>query len=80
MSRAAAARLAEVLDIVQRHGGPVAVFNAGEVDQRIEQHRGVTLGQHEAVAVHPLRGGRIVAQIPLPQRVGGRRGPIGVPG
>ena len=51
-----------------------AAADAGEVDQRIQQHRGVTGGQHEAVAVHPVRVGRVVAQITLPQRVGGRRG------
>src|SRR5487761_2768788 len=51
-----------------------AAADAGEVDQRIEQHGGMAGGQHEAVAVHPFRSGRVVAQITLPQRVGGWRG------
>ncbi|MGY4305896.1 hypothetical protein ACVIJ6_003139 [Bradyrhizobium sp. USDA 4369] len=43
--------LAEALDLVERH-----LLVAGEIQQRIQQHRAVTGGQHEAVAVRP--GGR----------------------
>ena len=42
--------LAELLDLVQRHLGI-----AGQMKQRIEQHRAVAGGEHEAVAVGPGR-------------------------
>ena len=32
---------------------PSSAADAGEMQQRIEQHRGVAGGQHEAVAVRP---------------------------
>ena len=52
--RGAAAHLAEALQVVQAEGV------AGQMQQAIEQHRGVTIGQHETVAVSPRRIGRIV--------------------
>ena len=52
------AELAEALDLVDRH-----VLVAGEIEQRIKQHRAVAGRQHEAVAVRPVRLLRIVFQI-----------------
>ena len=57
----AAAQLAEVLDVVQRH------VIAGEMQHRIDQHRRMAVGQHEAVAVDPLRVGRIMVEVARPQ-------------
>ena len=59
-------------------GSPVARLgvdrlHAGEMQHRIEQHRGVAVGQHEAVAIGPDRIVRIEAQEMLPQRVNHRR-------
>src|SRR5215472_8078983 len=80
MSRAAAAGLAEGLDVVQRHGiasdlliARVRRLDAGEMDQAVQQHGRMAAGQHEAVAIDPARVYRIVTQHALPQRVGGRR-------
>ena len=52
------AELAEVLDLLDRH-----VRIAGQIEQRIEQHRAVAGRQHEAVAVRPFRVLRIVFQV-----------------
>ena len=46
-----------------------------EVQQRIQQHRSVTIGQYEAVAVGPERIGRIVLQVPAPQHFSDFRHP-----
>ncbi len=67
MSRRARAPLAERLDLLQWQ------VVAAQVQQRVEQQRGVAAGQHEAVAVGPGGIDRIVAQEPGPQHVG-RRG------
>ena len=56
MAGGAAAELAEALDLVDRHVGI-----AGQVQQRVEQHRAVPGRQHEAVAVGPVRRRRIEA-------------------
>ena len=48
------AELAEALQLVERHVGI-----AGQMQQRIEQHRAVPGGEHEAVAVGPVGGGRV---------------------
>ena len=48
-------------------------YDAGQVQQRIEQGRGVARRQHEAVAVGPDRVGGIEAQKLLPQGVNHRR-------
>ena len=45
------AQLAEMLDLVDGH-----VLVAGQIEQRIEQHRAVAGRQDEAVAVGPVRG------------------------
>ena len=49
VARGAAAELAEVADLVD-----VDVRIPGEIKQRIEQHRAVTVRQHEAVPVGPI--------------------------
>ena len=49
MARGAAAELAEVPNLVD-----VDVRIAGEVEQRVEQHRAVTVREHEAVPVGPV--------------------------
>ena len=46
------AELAEMLDLVDRH-----VLVAGQIEQRVEQHRAVAGRQDEAVAVGPVRVG-----------------------
>ena len=51
------AELAEVLDLIDRHR-----LVAEEIEHRIEQHRAVAGREHEAVAVRPLRIGRIEFQ------------------
>ena len=43
---------------------------AAQVQQRIQQHRAVAVGQHHAVAVGPGRVGRIELQVPRVQRRG----------
>ena len=56
---------------------------ARQMQQRIQQGRGVAGGKHEAVAVGPLRVGRVVLQEAIPQRIGHRRRPhrrAGMPG
>ena len=72
--------LAEVLDVVELHRQlaerlvvGVDRLHAREVQQRVEQHRGVARGQHEAVAVGPDRVLGVEAQEPLPELVGDRR-------
>ena len=54
-------QLAEALQL--RHRQVVA----GQMQQRIEQHRAVAVGQHEAVAVGPRRIGGVVPQVMVPQ-------------
>ncbi len=44
-----------------------------QVQQRVLQHRAVAVRQHEAVAIRPVRVGRVVAQVPVPQRDGNVR-------
>ena len=54
--------------------GRVDRLDAGQMDQAVQQHRGMAAGQHEPVAIDPAGIRRIVAQHTLPQRVGRRRG------
>jgi hypothetical protein len=77
MARAAAIQLAEVADIVQRHGrlggGPplvVELLHAAQVQHRVEQHRGVTAGEDEAVAARPAGIVGIVPQPLVVEQVG----------
>ena len=89
MAGAAAVELAEALDVVQRHGQlaqrlvfGVDGLHAGQMQQRIEQHRGVAAGEHEAVAVGPdaARPGS-KRRNSLPERIGHRApGPWACPG
>ena len=58
-------QLAEPLDVLDAH----AVI-AGEVQQRVQQHRAVAVRQHEAVAVRPARIGGIEFQHPAVERGG----------
>ena len=61
--RRLAAPLAELLQIVERD------VVAGEVEQRVQQHRAVAGRQHEAIAIEPQRRARIVPEVALPQHV-----------
>ena len=56
-----AVQLAEILQF--RHRQVVA----GEVQQRVDQHRAVAVGQHETVTIRPARVQRVVAQVAAPQ-------------
>ena len=64
MARRLAVQLAEVAQLAHRQ------LVAGEVQQRVLQHRGVAVGEHEAVAVGPVRMRRVVLQVAAPQRDG----------
>ena len=91
MARAAAVELAEALDVVEGHrelpeGLVLRVdgLHPGEVQHRVEQHRGVAHGEHEAVAVGPDGIVGVEAEVALPELVGhgghghGRPGMAGV--
>ena len=88
--RRAGVELAEAFDVLEADRGVadhlvVGVDGAdpGEVEDRVEQHRGVARGEDEAIAVGPDRVGGVEAEVALPERVGERgqrhRG-SGVPG
>ena len=81
MPRTTTPGLPEGLDVVQRDGltadllvAWIGCFNAGKMNQRVEQHRSMTAGEHEAIAVGPHGLFRIVAKYALPQRVSRGRG------
>ena len=59
-----AVELAEALQLGDRQ------VVAGQVQQRVDQHRAMAVGEHEAVAVGPLGVGRVVAQVMTPQHLG----------
>ncbi len=65
MARRAGAELPEAAQLVQGH-----VRIAGEIEQRVEQHRAVPGREHEPVAVGPIRMLRVVLQEPRPQHSG----------
>ena len=65
MAGATAAELAEILDLAHRHVGI-----AGQMQQRIEQHRAVAVREDEAVAVGPMRRGGIEFEELAPQHRG----------
>ena len=73
MSRGLGVQLAELLDILH------AELVAGQVQQGIQEHGAMAVGQHETVAVRPLGVGRIVAQIMIPQHFGNFRHAHGGP-
>ena len=75
-----AAKLAEVADVVERDrrlAQPLVVGihrpRPGEVEHRPEQHRGVAVREHEAIAVRPDRILRVEAHHAIPERVDQRR-------
>ncbi len=55
------AQLPEAAQLVHRQ------VVAGQMQQRVQQHRAVAVGDDEAVAIRPPRIGGIVAQVPVPQ-------------
>ena len=65
MAGRARAQLPEALQLLQRH-----VRIAGEVEQRVEQHRAVAGREHEAVAVGPVGMLRVELEEPRPQHGG----------
>jgi hypothetical protein len=71
-----AVELAEVLELLEGQRRLVVdlavlvdVLDAGEVDERVQEHRGVAVGEHEPVAVRPQRVRRVVVQEPVPHGV-----------
>ena len=64
MARCLAVQLAEAAQLAHRQ------VVAAEVQQRVDQHRAVPIGEHETVAVGPARVGRVVLQVPAPERDG----------
>ena len=80
MARRLAVELAEMADVVERDRRlaqalvlGVHRLGAGQMQHRPQQHRGMAVGQHEAVAIRPDRILRIEAHDPVPQRVDQRR-------
>ena len=63
VARRARAPLAEALQVVERE------VVAGQVEERVEEHRGVAGREHEPVAVRPVGMGGGVAQEAGPERV-----------
>jgi hypothetical protein len=68
--------LSKLLDIVQADrglAGALAVgiqfHYAGQVQQRIQQHRGMTNGQHKTVTAGPVGMLGMIAQEAAPQRI-----------
>ena len=61
MAGRARMQLAEAAQLLHRQ------VVAGEVQQRVLQHRAVAVGEHEAVAVGPRGIGRVVAQVASPE-------------
>ena len=43
---------------------------ARQMQERIEDHRGMSIGQHEAIPIRPMGVGRVVPQVPIPERDG----------
>ena len=78
MPRCLAVQLAETPELVDRQ------VVAAQMQQRVDEHRRVAIGQHETIAVRPVRMGRVVAQVLSPQGHGhlghahGRAGVTGV--
>ena len=68
---AGAVELPKALQIVEPHRGPsaFACLHTTQVQHGVEQHRGMSTGQNEPVAIGPGWVTRIEAQILLPKRV-----------
>ncbi len=62
-------QLTEMLQLIHRQ------IEAGQVQQRVLQHRAVAIGEHEAVTISPLRIGRVELQEIVPQHLGDVRHP-----
>ncbi len=64
MARRLGVELAEALQLVERQ------IVAGQMQQRVQQHRAVPVRKHEAIAIRPARIDGVVPQMPAPQCVG----------
>src|ERR1700723_811564 len=80
MAGSLAVELAEATDIVERDRRLPQCFvvgihslNAGEMERRPEQHRGMAVRQHEAIAIGPDRVLRIEFKDTIPYRIDKRR-------
>ncbi len=71
MARGLRAPLTERLEVVERH------VVAGQMKERVEEHRGVPGRKDEAVAIGPVGARRRVAEEPCPERVRHRCGAHG---
>src|SRR5207253_5310699 len=76
VSRTAAVELAKTFDVVERHAGPARLFvlsiyrfNSGEVQQTVEQRRGVAHRKYKPIAIRPDGIVGVKAQKVVPQRV-----------
>ena len=80
MAGRVATELPEAADVVERDRGPahrlvlgVDRLSAREMQHRPQQHRRVTVGEHEAIPVRPDRVLGVEAHDPVPERVDERR-------
>ncbi len=64
MTRRLGMQLAETLELVHRQ------IKAGEVQQRVLQHRAVAVGEHETIAIGPLGVAWVELQEVVPQHLG----------
>ena len=69
MARGHRVELAEIPQLLERQRV------AAQVQQRVEEHRAVTVREHEAVPVGPLGVGRVVSQVVVPEHLGDVRHP-----
>ena len=58
--RRTGAELPEAHDVVERE------VEAAEMQQRVEEHRRVPVGEHETITVRPMRIGRVMLQVVIP--------------
>ena len=79
MAGATAVQLAKAADVVQpdrrlvgRPAVAVQLLDARQVQHGVEQHRGMSAGEDEPIAVRPRRLGGVVAEHLIPEHVGGR--------
>src|SRR5690348_2577402 len=80
MAGAFAIELAETLDVFEFDGKFAEAlvfwidgFHSGEMKERIKQHGGVAIGEHEAITIGPNGIVRIKTQKLLPESIGNRR-------
>ena len=80
MARRLAVETAEALDVIERDRGlaerlvfGVYRLRAGQVQHRPQQHGGVAVREHEAVAIRPDRIAGIESEDAVPERVHERR-------